>query len=72
MNAFEITIDDLKIVLKNLNVQLTREAIEDLFSSLDFEEIEYSALTKINLDEQTNAAFKEIEKQVLIRIKNNI
>lgn len=64
MGAFEITIEDLKTVLIKSNISLNEDDTENLFSFLDFDEIEDSALTETDFDKQIETAHKEIDRQV--------
>ncbi|MCA3267718.1 MAG: hypothetical protein ING19_16785 [Azospirillum sp.] len=69
--AFEISVDDIKIVASCLPEGMARtlddDAAERLLKELDTRAIEKEALRGDDLDEQTDAAYLEIERQLLAK-----
>ena len=59
--AFEVTVDDVENVLNKHN--LGHDA-EEIHGSLDHDALEEAALWGDDMDEQTNYACQEIEKQL--------
>ncbi len=63
--AFEVTTDDILIVLnRNGKAVTAQEELDAIHSSLDFNRIEKDILYYDDLDEQTDAAYKSIEAQL--------
>jgi len=63
--AFEITTDDVEIVIDRHNLEIPTGAdIETLFDRLDTDAIEHEALRGDSMDEQTDLAHAEILKQL--------
>lgn len=63
--AFEITTDDVEIVIDANDLQIPAGAdVESLFDELDTDVIEHEALRGDSMDEQTELAHAEILKQL--------
>jgi hypothetical protein len=65
-NAFEITKDDILIVLRSHDTQLTEEQLEEVFDALDIDLIINSCLNYQTLEDQTNCALAQIEHQMIL------
>lgn len=63
-NAWETTNDDVKIVLDRHNVKVSEERLNEIGDMLNMDEIESAALYGDDMDEQTERAYEEIEKQL--------
>lgn len=61
MFAFEVTVDDVQIVLDRLDLDDDAETVFDDEILLEADRIENAALTENELDAQTDAAHNEIE-----------
>ncbi len=62
--AFQITEDDVQIVLATMGVESTSENIESAFDELDYGRIEKDALSATDFDEQVNLAHLSIKEQI--------
>ena len=62
--GFEIQEDDVRNVLRQHEIRLSEEAVEELFEMLDEDAIESAALECDDMDEQTQSAYDEIWRQV--------
>ena len=65
-NAFEITKDDILIVLRSHDTVLTDEQLEEVYDALDIDLIVNSCLDYQTLDDQTNCALAQIEHQMIL------
>jgi hypothetical protein len=65
LNAFEVTKDDILIVLQAHDTSLTDEQLEEVHNDLDIELIVNSCLDHINFEDQTACMFAEIEYQMI-------
>jgi len=65
-NAFEITKDDIMIVLRSHNTVLSEEQLEEVFDALDIDLIINSCLDYQTLEEQTSCALAQIEHQMIL------
>ena len=63
-HAWETTIDDVKIVLTNMH-RLILDA-EKIHGKLDHASIEKAALRGNDMDDQTEGAYAEIERQIKV------
>lgn len=64
-NAFEVTKDDIQIVLRAHNTVLTAPQMDEVMDALDFNLVTSSALYYTDFDDQTKAALSEIETQMI-------
>ena len=67
--AFGISSDDVIAVALRRGKPLNDEQAEAWFDDLDHDEIEGAALEGVDLDEQTDLAFDEIERQLVAQGK---
>jgi hypothetical protein len=65
LNAFEVTKDDILIVLQAHDTKLTDEQLEEVHSDLDIELIVNSCLGHVNFEDQTACMLAEIEYQMI-------
>ena len=65
-NAFEITKDDILIVLRAHDIKLTEEQLDDVYDALDIELIINSCLDYLKLEDQTSCALAQIEHQMAL------
>lgn len=63
--AWEVTVDDVEIVLERHGIKKTEEEISDIHDGLDFDEIEDAVLSYTMNDSQYSAMFDEIENQLM-------
>lgn len=63
--AYEITIDDVRIVLDRHNIEVSKERLRDIHDELDFEEIEDKVLEYTMSESQAMCAFDTIENQLM-------
>lgn len=61
MFAFEVTVEDVQIVLDQMGLDDDAETVFDDEISLEADRIENAALAENDLDSQTTAAHNEIE-----------
>jgi hypothetical protein len=61
--AFEVTVDDVENVLNKHKLELELDA-DTIHGELDHDALEEAALWGDDMDEQTNYACQEIEKQL--------
>lgn len=61
---FEVTSDDIILVARRLGKDLTVDQAFDIIDELDFSEIEAAAKHQVDLEDQTNDVYDEIEKQL--------
>lgn len=62
--AFEISSDDIVAVALRRDVKISYDRAKDLFNDLDMDAIEDEALQADNMDDQTELAFAEIDRQL--------
>ena len=62
--AWETTIDDVRVVLKQIGKKATPKQVKAIYDDLDADEIESAALHGDEISEQTDYAFKEIHRQI--------
>jgi hypothetical protein len=65
-NAFEITKDDILIVLGKHDTQLTEDQLEEVYDALDIDLIINSSLDYQTLEDQTSCALAQIEHQMIL------
>ena len=67
MFAFEITKEDVKNSLESNfpDVESGDDTINNLYDELDFDAIEKSVMYETDFDKQTEAAFEEIDRQII-------
>lgn len=65
--AFEVTADDVFVVLSAAGVDTTLDACESVIDTLDLADVEQAALYGDDLDEQTEFAHQEIRDQLVHR-----
>lgn len=65
MVAFEITEDDLNVVLDAHDTKLSKEEFDQCFDGLDIGFLESCALSETDLDDQTNAMFSYLEDELI-------
>ena len=63
-NAFEVTPDDVLNVVRRLGKKISWDKCEEIHDELDHELVEHEALKVNTLEEQTEAAYQEIERQI--------
>lgn len=63
--AFEITLDDIQIVFANHNISLSDQEAAEVLDVLDLDAVESAALIYDDMNDQTDAAHREIEKQAI-------
>lgn len=61
--AFEVTIDDIQIVFAKHNILLSDQEASEVLDALDLDAVESAALIYDDMNDQTDAAHREIEKQ---------
>lgn len=62
--AWEVTVDDVEIVLERHGIKKTEEEISDIHDGLDCDEVEEVVLSYTDFDDQVDAALDEIERQL--------
>jgi hypothetical protein len=62
--AWEVTEEDVEIVLKRNRVQVSNSTLSEWHSSLDCDKIEKVVLSCVDFDAQCDAALNEIEEQL--------
>lgn len=62
--AFGINEEDVANVLERNGKNFNDEEIESIFDQIDADIVEKEALRETDLDEQVNAAYDEIERQL--------
>lgn len=62
--AFEITTDDVITAVQRLGVNISEEKAQDLLLELDLNSVEQAALSELEMDDQIEAAYKEIAAQL--------
>lgn len=65
-NAFEVTKDDIQIVLRAHSTVLNAPQMDEVMDALDFDLVRSSALYYTDFDDQMKAALSEIETQMII------
>lgn len=65
MYGFEMTKDDLKVVLDAHDTELSEEEFDECFDGLDISYLESCALSETELDGQTNAMFSYLEDELI-------
>jgi len=63
-NAFEVTTDDVLIVVHRMGKKISGDKAHEIHNALDHYKIEDEALRANDLDTQTDAAYDEIERQI--------
>jgi hypothetical protein len=63
-NAWETTSEDVLNVIHRMGKKATSEQVEQIHDDLDHYEIECEALRGDDMDEQTESAYVEIERQI--------
>jgi len=63
-NAFEITPDDVYIVALCMGKKIDEDKCEEIHDELDHELVEHEALKALDMEQQTEAAYQEIERQI--------
>ncbi len=63
--AWEVTIDDVAIVLERHTINKTEDEISEIYSRLNFNQIEAAVLSYTIFDSQCGAMFDEIENQLM-------
>lgn len=63
-NFFEVTTDDIIIIVARMGKNIDVEKASELMDELDFQEIENAAASEIELEDQTSQVYKEIENQL--------
>jgi len=63
-NAFEITPDDVLNVIHRMGKKIDDDKCEEIHNELNLPLVEHEALKALNLEEQTEAAYQEIERQI--------
>lgn len=63
--AFQITEDDIEIVLAMMGVESTTDNIEAAFDEVDYDRVEKDALRSTDFDEQVNFAHLSIKEQIV-------
>lgn len=61
---YEVTSDDIITVASRLGKDLTVDQAFDIMDELDFSEIERVVKYNVSLEDQTNAVYSELEKQL--------
>ena len=69
--AWETTTDDVLIVLVRMNIHPRPEQVNAIHESLDVASIESAALHGDEMEEQTDNAYEEIQRQVTRLIKEH-
>lgn len=64
--AFEINEEDVSNVLERNGKNFNEEEIESIFDQIDADIVEKEALRETDFDEQINAAYDEIERQLKV------
>jgi len=62
--GWEVTEEDVMIVLERHNVIKTADEISVIYDSIDPDEVEEAVMAYIDFDDQVEAALKEIELQL--------
>lgn len=62
--AWEVTVEDVEIVLERNGIIKTEEEISEIHDGLDCDEVEDVVLSYTDFDEQCDAALDEIERQL--------
>jgi hypothetical protein len=62
--AFEITVDDVLNVVHKMGKKIDGDKADAIFDNLDQFKVEEAALYGNDMEEQTNYAYKEIERQI--------
>lgn len=63
--GFEVTADDVAIVIFRAGHQCSEKMASDLFDLLDCEAVEKAAMAAVDFDEQVELAHKEIVLQLI-------
>jgi len=63
-NAWETTLEDVQNVIARMGKLAPNRTADDIMSDLDINLVECSALCGMDIDEQTEYAYNEIEKQI--------
>jgi hypothetical protein len=63
--AWEVSVDDIGIVLKAHNIEYDMERLDKLMDALDHEAIESGVLYYTNFDNQCESALDDIENQLM-------
>lgn len=66
-NAWETTADDVANVVRPHNLTLSEAALDRLTEALDHDTIEKMVLHYCNMDTQTDAAYCEVEDQLMAK-----
>lgn len=61
---YEVASDDIIVVAHRLGKELTVDQAFDIMDELDFSEIERAVKYQVSLEDQTNAVYDELEKQL--------
>lgn len=69
MHAFEIIIDDLLNIIDQQGRTATQEQAQEMFEEIDFDAVTEAALFYDDMEEQTRAAYEEIETQLRDKIR---
>ncbi|MFS1426481.1 hypothetical protein LMH73_004710 [Vibrio splendidus] len=62
--GFQITEDDIQVVLSMMNVEDSIENIEAAFDEIDYDLVEKEALRSTDFDEQVSYAHLSIKEQI--------
>jgi hypothetical protein len=63
-NAFEVTTDDILNVVHRMGKKISGDKAHEIHNSLDHFQIENEALRTNDLQDQTDVAYQEIERQI--------
>jgi len=63
--TWEVTVDDVEIVLERHGIKKTKDEIDEIHDGLDFDKIEDTVLSYTMNDSQISAMFDEIENQLM-------
>lgn len=61
---YEVGTDDIILVAHRLGKELTVDEAFDIMDELDFSEIEAAVRSQVELEDQTNEVYSELEKQL--------
>lgn len=62
--AWEVTVEDIEIVLRRNNNTKTQKEIFEIYDKIDCDDVESVVLDYTDFDDQVNAALNEIERQM--------